>query len=209
MACDDKQSSNRVIDDTRLAAFCDAAGATISTTGSTGSICNRSWVGVHPPPKTDAFGKGSSAILGRLIGVSCAEVEIALALRDAGWRAGWASAYRPDRRLPDSWRGALISPLEAAEIIEVEFPQLSQQLQGAIGHQDGTPDVLAVKGGKVLVIECKRTAGRYRRADCSWAKYKGDALRTSQIGWLEARREVVGPAYVELRWTRIDGSVCP
>src|SRR5450759_1354440 len=76
----------------------------------TGWTAARAFKACWPVPDGSvSFGKGSRCIIGEGIAVSCAEVELALAAKNAGWEGGWVRGYAPDSRFPGAWRRAAIS----------------------------------------------------------------------------------------------------
>lgn len=189
--------------DSGVKAFCEATGTTLSGRTNGRWLGHRAWTGVFPPPDiSEFFGKRSSCIVGASIPVSCAEVELVHSLRLAGWDAGWASRYRADPRFPAEWRPYLASSGDVKRIFAVEFPALSERIGSAL--DDGIPDVVAARDGRVVVAECKRERGFYLGADGFRRRFNGDSYRPSQEAWLARHRRPLAAAFVELWWTRTE-----
>ena len=185
----------------RLEAFGEAIGGAIANLEGVW-VASVDLPGCWPiPDGSVTFGKGSSCVVGETIAVSCAEVELTLRARRAGWTGGWVSTFRPDSRFPSAWREALIDESTARRLLAAELP-------GRI-TSSGMPDLIFSKDGQVVTAECKRLRGRYRGNDCAW-RSGGDAFKPNQERWAtEALNAGLPPdAIVQVWWTRVDQSRC-
>ena len=113
---------------------------------------------------------------------SCAEIEVARALRRAGWDAWWTDGYG---QAPARWKPWIRRPSEwndpAREILDAV-----RQVRG--GVRGGVPDVIAVRGSAVVFVECKGP---------------DDTIHESQIQWLAAAAGLgmPGTAFVLARFS--------
>lgn len=168
-----------------------------------GWVVRPQFAGVWPiPSRDDSFGKGSSCIVGSLE-VSCAEVEITMRGRGAGFRGGWMNGYNPsDRRFPETWREAVITRSEAQALIASAYP-------GSHLASSGMPDVILVRDGRLVAAECKRQRGFHYDNDCV-RKPGGDRFNTNQMAWTTAAVQAGIPidCLVSVWWTRLDTSPC-
>jgi hypothetical protein len=169
-----------------------------------GWVVRPQFAGAWPIPSPDrSFGKRSSCIVGSALDVSCAEVEIALRGRDAGFRGGWMNGYNPsDRRFPEAWREAVITRSEAEALIASVYP--GRRLQSA-----GMPDLVLVRDGGLVAAECKRLRGYHYDNDCV-RKPGGDRFNANQQAWARAAAQagISVDSLVSVWWTRVDRSPC-
>jgi len=148
----------------RLEALCESLGLTALTqkADATGWTAKLQLTGCWPiPTKEVSFGKCSSCVIGEEIPVSCSEVELTLRARRRSWVGGWVNTYGEDLRIPSAWRGAIIPPTQARQLLAREFDPAG--LPAA-----GFPDLVLARDGMTVLLECERERGRYRAGDCSW-----------------------------------------
>ena len=154
------------------------------------------------PDGSVSFGKGSSCVVGEDIGVSCVEVELALAARNAGWEGGWVRGYALDSRFPATWRRAVISRRDACSLLSREFNA------SRFAEDDGFPDLVLALGSTVVRAECKRLRDRWWDNTGAWKVFGGDSPTQSQIIWnTMTRRAKASPdGNLTIAWTRLDAS---
>lgn len=186
----------------RLLAFGAALGSTIADEGGVW-VARLELDGCWPIPDREvSFGKGTSCVVGEKIPVSCAEVELTLRARNAGWEGGWISTFNPDRRFPRSWREALISEAVARRLLSTEYQ--------VVFSTSGIPDLVFTKDGAVVAAECNRLRGKHRNNDCEW-RTGGDTFKPNQEKWASdaVAAGLPNEAIVHVWWNRVDKSTCP
>ena len=188
----------------RLAALAEDLGLSDVSFTDSGWTAVAELTGSWPIPSPEVlFGKGSSCVVGQSIPVSCAEVEFTLRARDRQWTGGWVNTYGEDRRIPRSWREAIISKADCSRLLAVEFPAVHLS-------SSGFPDVLLARDGAVVGAECKRSRGLYLDSGCQRKMFKGDARKQTQDAWTASARRagVTVDALLTIWWTRRDIAPC-
>ena len=138
------------------------------------------WSTDYGKPLVESMGKDGPAQ------GSCAEVEVARRLRSAGWDAWWSDGYgqapvrwKPWVRRVSEWGGPVGSLLRDIR---------RRREDGASG---GVPDVVAVRAGHVVFVECKGPGDRTSRSQLLWlAATVGQGLRGNDYVLVEF--EVIG-----------------
>jgi hypothetical protein len=134
--------------------------------------------------------------------LSCAEVELALAARSAGWEGGWVRSYGLDSRFPSAWRRAVITKADACSLLAREFDARR------LVDDDGFPDLVLAMGPTVVRAECKRLPDHWWDNAGLRKRFGGDRPKPTQLIWNAMARRAKAPpdGNLTIWWTRLDAS---
>ena len=119
---------------------------------------------------------GKTPIVGLAGPQSCAEVELVVALRNAGWSAWWIDTFG---QAPARWQEFITVPASLPEPVRSAFLAIDEAVARNGSAKGGRWDIVATNQAETLYLESKGA---------------GDSIRPSQVAWLGAALTLGVPA---------------